>query len=147
MTTAPAVSSEALITEKEHAVHAWYLFTQGSNLKAIVPDWRTSTSPGTPHLSAEVVGPDAAEALHFFASDYPLVLGRPGDQRPVADYSVPGRVSCVWRSNGVWVELWHPDTQKTTSQSAPAPPRPQGPVFARLSIRRQFTRRSKETTA
>lgn len=30
--------------------------------------------------------------------------------RPQLDVSVPGRTSLVWRSGGVWVELWHPDT-------------------------------------
>ena len=126
MTTPPDTrensAPEALHTAKEHAVRAWHLFTRGSGLRVLVPGWQTSTSPdGRPHLSAEVVGPDAAEALRLFASDYPLVLGWLGDQRPFFDYSTPGRISCAWRCRGVWIEMWHSDTPQPAPVSEFSP--------------------------
>jgi hypothetical protein len=136
---------ETVATEKDHAVKAWYLFTNHRNFRARVPDWRETKAPdGSPRLVAEVVGPGAAHALRLFASEYPLVLGGVGDQRPGFDYSVPGRVTCVWRSNGVWVELWHPEPVSPAPEPAVAPSRPSlRSAFARPSGRLPFTRRSK----
>lgn len=125
--TIPA-PAQTLEDAKDHAIKSWYLFTDNRGLKARIPDWRTSTAPdGSPALSVEVVGPGAAYALSLFASQYHLVLGHPGDQRPQFDYSVPGRTSCVWRRAGVWVELWHPDT-------LPASPQPVPPVSAPAEV-------------
>jgi hypothetical protein len=137
--------SETVATEKDHAVKAWYLFTNHRNFKARVPDWRETKAPdGSARLVVEVVGPGAAHALRLFASEYPLVLGGVGDQRPGFDYSTPGRVTCVWRSNGVWVELWYPDAVTAVLEPARAPSRPPGRrLFARPSGRLPFTRRSK----
>jgi hypothetical protein len=144
-------TADALMYAKDHAVKAWYLFANHLNFKARVPDWRETKAPdGSPRLVAEVVGPGAAHALRLFASQYPLVLGGEGDQRPGFDYSTPGRVTCVWRRHGVWIELWHPDTVTAVLEPARAPSRP--PVrrlFTRPSGRLPFTRRSKtpkETT-
>jgi hypothetical protein len=144
---------EAVATEKDHAVKAWSLFTHNRNFKARVPGWRETTAPdGSPRLVAEVVGPGAAHALRLFASQYPLVLGGVGDQRPGFDYSVPGRVTCVWRSSGVWVELWHPEPVAPAPEPvvAPAPEPVVAPsrmslrkAFARPGGRLPFTRRSK----
>ncbi|MFD7995581.1 hypothetical protein [Streptomyces mexicanus] len=142
MTTLP--SDSALTAAKLHAIHAWTLFTRDRNLAARVPDWRTSTAPdGSPHLSAEVAGPGAAHALHAFAADYLLILGKPGDVRPQFDYSRPGRISCVWRSGGVWVELWHPE--EVAGLPAAVPSEPEAGV-SRASGRFLFTRRSKKET-
>lgn len=142
---------ETVATAKDHAVKAWYLFTNHRNFKARVPDWRETKAPdGSPRLVAEVVGPGAAHALRLFASEYPLVLGGVGDQRPGFDYSFPGRVTCVWRSKGVWVELWHPEPVSPAPEPAVAPSRPSlRSTFARPSGRLPFTRRfkaPKETT-
>jgi hypothetical protein len=50
---------------KKYAVQAWYLFANGRQFQAKVPDWRVGSTPdGAPRLSVEVVGPDAAAALH-----------------------------------------------------------------------------------
>lgn len=108
----------------EQAVRAWLLFTQERTVKARLSDWTTSRGPdGSPVITTRLVGPDADRWLRLFTSDYLLVLGRPGDQRPFFDYSTPGRVTCVWRSEGVWVQIWHPDTDPTDPGPRPEPPR------------------------
>ena len=81
-----------------------------------------------------------------------MILGRPGDQRPGFDYTVPGRVICVWRSEGVWVQIWHPDTDPTDPDPGPRPtPLPRAGVrrlLKRPSARLPYTRnRRKETPA
>lgn len=134
----------------EQAVRAWLLFTQERTVKAALSDWTASRGPdGSPVITTRIVGPDAGRWLRLFASDYLLVLGCPGDQRPGFDYSVPGRVTCVWRSEGVWVEIWHPDTDPPTP--GPHPERPPTGVrrlLKRPSARLPFTRnRHKETRA
>ncbi len=137
--------AEALIEAKQRAVHAWYRFAHDRNLQARVPDWRTSTAPdGTPKLSVEVVGPGAAHVLHLFASCYPLILGQPGDLQPTFTYDTPGRTSCVWRTGGVWVELWHPDTATGPHTPDGPVPAPQAPrTTRRPSGRLPFVRRTK----
>ena len=110
----------------------WNAFSTEMRGDAIAPSWRTGTAAdGAPLLTAEVVGAQKVEALHRFASQYPLALRGEGDQRPAYEYH-PGRTVCVWRTSGVWVELWHPDpvTPPTEPVQAPAPrpvPKP-GPV-------------------
>lgn len=149
-------TADALDYAKDHAVKSWYFFTGEHNFKAVIPDWRTGTAAdGRPRLTAQVTGPGAAHALELFVKDSFLMLGAPGDMRPRFDYSTPGRLSCVWRKSGVWVELWHPNTpaQASTSEApAPAPTTASSPP--RPSIRRTltrpggrlpFTRRKKET--
>lgn len=144
-------SARTAVTDaKAQAVQAWHLFTRERNLTARIPDWRTTTSPdGSPALSAEVAGPGAAHALRLFASEYHLVLRWPGDLRPQFDYTIPGRTACVWRSRGVWVELWHPDTVASLPPATkPAPPARRG-LLSLASARLPYTRRPttlKETT-
>lgn len=142
-------TATALIDAKEHAQVAWYEFTRYYGLKAIVPDWRVGTTPdGSPRLSVEVVGPYAQDALRMFAGGQAgLFLGSPGDLRPAFDYSTLGRVTCVWRTRGVWVELWHPEAAAIPA-SVPAPA--QRRRMSRPSGRLPFGRRNKtpkETTA
>jgi hypothetical protein len=126
-------TADALMYAKDHAMKAWYLFARERNFKAVVPDWRTGVSPdGSPTLSVEVVGPGAPHALRLFTSGHPITLGEPGDQRPGFDYSTTGRVTCVWRRHGVWIELWHPDATVAAPEPAISPSRP--------SLRRTLTR-------
>lgn len=142
MTTLPTDS--AITAAKLHAIHAWTVFTAERHLTARVPDWRTTSNPdGSPILSAEVAGPGAAHALRLFAAGADLVLHGPGDVRPQFDYSRPGRISCVWRSGGVWVELWHPE--EVAGLPAVVPSEPAAGV-SRASGRFLFTRRSKKET-
>lgn len=98
-------------------------------------DWQeTRTDDGTLLLSARVDGPNPGGALHQFADRQAQFLANrsllPGDQLPALDVSVPGREACVWRTDGVWVELWRPDTASSVPEPVPAPvPAPQ-PVQA-----------------
>jgi hypothetical protein len=99
------------IAAKDVASTAWYQYTKSHSLDALVPGWRVSTAPdGAPRLTVEVVGPDAEQALRGFAHEAFLILTAPDDTRPVMDTTVPGRIGCWWRTGGVWVEIWHPDT-------------------------------------
>lgn len=67
---------------------------------------------GTITLSAQITTRGGTLVLaEFAARAYDHFEGRPrtaGDQLPALDVSVPGREACVWRTGGVWVELWHP---------------------------------------
>ena len=109
--------------------------------------WQEGTLPdGSPSLSSQLTGGSALEALHRFASESLFSLGV-GDTRPAFDYSVPGRTACVWRSCGVWVELWVPDIPSVPV--APAQPARRR-ILSRPGGRLPFTRRprtdQKETT-
>ncbi|MEU3656466.1 hypothetical protein AB0E67_27395 [Streptomyces sp. NPDC032161] len=139
--------AEALIETKLAAVRSWYQAVRDRFPSALVPDWRVGTAKdGAPLLTVQVIGEHAQEALHHFASAYPLILGGSGDLRPVFEYR-PGRVVCVWRSNGVWVELWHHDLPAVPAPTPALMPQrrllsPSGrlPLGQRLTnIRRQYT--------
>ncbi|MYW46357.1 hypothetical protein [Streptomyces sp. SID161] len=140
---------------REHAIHSWILFVTTCGLTASLPTWTTGTAPdGNPVLSAEVAGPGAAHALSRFASEYHLTLPHPGDARPQFDVEVVDRTVLVWRRDGVWVELWHPNTVPAAPEPAQTAP---GPVQATpasavraalrgLGDRLPTTRRNKETS-
>lgn len=134
-----------------HARAAWALFITERNLHARLTDWHTGTAPdGTPQVSARVHGPGAEHALRRFTTEAYLVLGAAGDQRQAFDYGVPDRTSCVWRTGGVWVELWLPKTPAVAPAAAPAVEPASAPVRAPrvlsgLGARFNFTRRRKET--
>ena len=135
---------------KAQAVRAWLLFAEERGTKATLDGWTAGRgADGSPVLTARVVGPEAGRYLRLFTTEHPLILGRPGDQRPGFDYSVPGRVTCVWRSEGVWVELWHPDTDPTDPGPRPEPLRTGvRRLLKRPSARLPYTRnRRKETPA
>lgn len=118
-------TTSALDMAREHAVKSWRVFTDQRNLRAAFADWRTSTTPdGSPYLSVEVAGQGAAHALSRFSADYYLNLPHPGDVRPQFDVTAVGRTVLVWRYDGVWVELWHPDSPV----DAPQPVQPVQPV-------------------
>jgi hypothetical protein len=89
-------------------------------------------------LSAPVTGSDAAAALERIAAVGDLFGFGSSVYRAQLDFLVPGRVACVWRSNGVWVELWRSDTPS----DAPAPTR----ALSGPSGRLPFTRNRKENT-
>jgi hypothetical protein len=135
-------STSAVAEARDIAESTWKVFLRG---QSGIPDagaqpWREGTLPdGTPHLSARMTGDSALEALHRFASDSMFFLGS-GDTRPAFDYSVPGRTACVWRSRGVWVELWVPDVPSVSV----APVRPvRRRLLTRPGGRLPFTRRDK----
>jgi hypothetical protein len=130
-----------------HATRFWTHFTADRNLKARIPEWELGTAvDGALLVSFRVVGTQAVEALTGFAGipEYFRPL-EDDDLRPAFDYHVPGRVVCVWRTAGVWVELWCPDT--TAAAPAPAPaPVSRVPVASErsfLGARLKFTRNRK----
>jgi hypothetical protein len=136
-------TADAVGYAKEYAIKAWRLFTQERNFRAKAPDWRETTTPdGSPSLTAEVVGPGAAHALRLFTADYHVRLDYPGDQRPTFDYSTEGRVACVWRKYGVWIELWIPDSVRDLPAPVPSVSRR---LLKRPAGRFPFTRRLKES--
>lgn len=145
MTT--TVLSPLADTVREATVKRWRETEAGRREQLV--DWQeTRTQDGTLMLSARVDGPDPGGALHQFA-DRSLL---PGDQLPALDVMVPGREACVWRTDGVWVELWRPDTASAVPEPVPAPqpvqaapkPSPRSLLGGRLPFAR--TRRQ-ETTA
>jgi hypothetical protein len=150
----------ALGYAREHADKSWQLFARAKNLTDTRPAWEESVTPdGSLLLSGRLVGQRPTWALARFARDYWLVL-KPGDLRPQFDISVPGRTGLVWRFDGVWVELWHPDSAVDAPQvpevvlSAPVPAMPAPdpiPAEARRAFLRgpggrlRFTRRQRTT--
>ncbi|MFF1916160.1 hypothetical protein ACFVYE_32155 [Streptomyces sp. NPDC058239] len=139
--------ADALIETKLSAVRSWYLAVRDRYPSALVPDWRVGDAEdGAPLLTVQVIGEHAQEALHHFASAYPLVLGRSGDLRPVFEYR-PGRVVCVWRTNGVWIEMWHHDLPAVPAPTpALMPPRRQSSPSGRLPLSRRRTIRRQHAT-
>lgn len=128
--------------------------TATTSWRASLAPWTTSrTSDGDLMVSAEVRGEDAPVALREFTHTHSMLLERrpdrhPEDLLPVLDVADPDRIACVWRTDGVWVQLWHPDIR-------PARRRPSRTVRRRRLLaaaggRLPFTRKSrtpvKETT-
>jgi hypothetical protein len=133
----------------DHAVACWRAFAQGRGHDAHLPKWgawEVSVTPdGAPLVSGRVDGPAAVDALAGFASMpehwRPLAAD---DLRPVFTYGTPGRVTCVWRTVGVWVEVWRPEPAPGAPASAQAPSRPPADEPRRLpGARLPFTRTSK----
>jgi hypothetical protein len=137
-------TTNAVAEARDIAETAWALFLKG---QSGIPDagagpWHRGTLPnGMPCLSAQVTGDSALEALHRFAAGSLFSLGL-GDTRPGFDYSVPGRTACVWRSRGVWVQLWVPDVPSVPV--APAQP-VRRRILSRPGGRLPFTRRQRAT--
>lgn len=120
-TTTPAAGQARM-----HAEQAWQTFTQGRGLTDTKPAWEEEHTPdGSLLLSGLLTGPRARYALHRFARDYWMTLG-PADVRPQFDIHQPGRTVLVWRREGVWVQLWHPDSVVDAPQA-------QGPLEASLA--------------
>jgi len=143
-------------TVREATLKRWRETETGRREQLV--DWQaTRTVDGSLMLSARIVGPNPERALHQFADRQAQYLANrpllPGDYLPALDVTVPGREACVWRTDGVWVEIWHPDTT-TTAQGAPQPvpapalavpkPSPRGLLGGRLPFARN---RRKETAA
>ncbi|MGW2844400.1 hypothetical protein [Streptomyces sp. NPDC001274] len=121
--------AEALIETKESATRSWYQAVRDRYPSALVPDWRAGMAEDeAPRLTVRVIGERAQEALHHFASAYPLSLGNAGDLRPVFEYRT-GRVVCVWRTGGVWVEMWHHDTPVVPALTPAVMPKRLGGLF------------------
>ena len=152
------MTASTVSLEQQAAHRAWILFrstAQGSLLDAHLDGWQESGSPVGVLLSARVDGADASRAVVKFAEFEPTdrseTLGP--STCPQLDYTLPGRVACVWQSNGVWMELWAPDTVPASDTPAEAAPNPitapsppaRSPwrVLSRPSGRLPYTRRTK----
>jgi hypothetical protein len=112
---------------RAETLRIWHECTLGRHEN--LTNWSAQHTPdGALWLSAQAVGPDPAMILKRVAEVQASFLsGRitpgSGHQLPALDVSQPGRTAYVWRSAGVWVEMWH------TTQ--PSPPRPTPAVLAR----------------
>lgn len=144
MTISDTLHPDAL-TVKYDVFKSWRTAT--TNWRASLAPWTTSrTSDGELMVSAEVRGQDAADALRRFAGAYSMFLEHrpdrhPEDLLPVLDVTDPDCLACVWRTDGVWVQLWHPDIR-------PAQGRPSRTVRRRRLLsaaggRLPFTRKSR----
>ncbi|MFF7476616.1 hypothetical protein [Streptomyces sp. NPDC008092] len=134
---------DTVTAEKTATREAWTFTLKALNLTARLGNWEARTTDTGLILSAPVSGSDAVTAVRDFAATS-HIAGVCGDfQRAQLDYQVPGRVAAVWQSNGVWLELWTPDTE-------PGPPAPVQTVpkaFRRWRAGRlPNTRRRKENT-
>ncbi|MFF7631404.1 hypothetical protein [Streptomyces cyaneofuscatus] len=122
MTTTVPTADTALA--KARLIRDWE--ESGAGRHATLVAWVQSTTPdGVPMMSARLDVLPPAGALAVFAARQEVAVALrsgAGDVLPALDYSVPGRIGCVWREGGVWVEVWHPNTPE-----APAP-RPGPPV-------------------
>lgn len=120
--TIPALHPDA-ITAKYTTLKDWR--DSRSGRPETLGPWTTvRLDDGTLLVSGRITGPNSAEALRAFADRQTTHLAActvpEGDLLPVLDVSVPGRVACVWRTGGVWVELWHPDTPTVAPVPTPA---------------------------
>jgi hypothetical protein len=144
------MTDTTLTAVRLQAEEAWTVFTTNRGMPATLTDWTTTLTPdGQPSVTAQAVGPGAERALRVFTADTHIPLTHPGDTRQGFDYSysVPGRTACVWRSRGVWVELWVPDIPSVPVASAqPARRRILGRPGGRLPFTRRPRINQKETT-
>lgn len=124
-TMAPPRTAKAPIDyARDHAESAWRSHTRFHGYTdAPAAAWDVTTAPdGQPMVTCRVDGTEAREALETFAGGGILALLFSGDQRPVIDFGEPGRVACVWRTDGVWVSLWAAEPTAPAPVPAPAPP-------------------------
>lgn len=131
---------------RETTTRQWNGRLEHRNRRPIALHWETSTAAdGSPMVSARVESPFAQHALLVFVREGSLVLDTTGPcQQPTFDYSL-GRTACVWRTGGVWVELWHPESALVvpgppTSLVPAAVPKPRG-LWRSPSARLPFGRK------
>lgn len=137
-------------TVPEAALALWQHRQAGTGNVHTLTAWETSTAAdGRPLHEARLTCLNPVLVLEKFVMQNGLTASPVVQRLPVLDFSVPGRVQCLWLLDGEWVSLWAPDTQ-----DGPAP-HPVGvtPVEAdRLltaalaatpSARLRFTRRPK----
>lgn len=118
--------------------------------------WQTTRGEdGRLYLSAELRGPNPADALRAFMGRQALFLSlrvepsvesSADDVMPYLDFSTPGRTAAVWRLSGVWVEVWYPDVPDAAPRPVQRPPQA-ATVQARRGLggRLPYTRRNKTT--
>ncbi|GAA3153704.1 hypothetical protein ACFQ0X_43940 [Streptomyces rectiviolaceus] len=103
---------EGLYTPTRDAVRAWNQRHRGTAVADALTAWTSTTAhDGRPLHTARVDCPDAVNVLTRFVNNSPAGGVNGDQQRPVLDYSVPGRIGCLWLLDGEWIELWAPDGQ------------------------------------
>lgn len=114
-------------TPTDWAEHELRIRIPGTDLD----DWvHTTADDGRPLHTARVHHPDAAWQVQQIAESS-LTHGLEGaQQRPVLDYSVPGRLEMWWLFNGEWIVLWAPNTAVSVPKAATPVRMPQKPVQA-----------------
>ena len=129
MTTTVPTADTALA--KHRLIRDWY--DSGAGRQATLTNWVQSTAvDGAPMVSGRLAGPHPDDALAVFGArqeTYLALRPAPGDVLPALDYSVPGRTGLVWRQDGVWTEVWHPNTPE------PPTPHPGPPTAAAILLR------------
>ena len=119
---------------QEEATRLWDRRLDAKGRKPIPLEWSEpiTAADGSPLVSARVDSPFAATALtEFMRADAVVFNPSTWTRQPTFDYDVPGRTACLWRSGGVWVELWHPESALAVPgpPAAPVPaatPKPRG---------------------
>ncbi|MFE0207056.1 hypothetical protein [Streptomyces sp. NPDC058985] len=161
--TIPSLTPDAVLTKLE-TVKRW-AETEAGRHESLAAWTVSRLDDGSLFLSARVRGREPGRALHRFADRQAGYLANrphtPGDQLPTLDVSQAGREAVLWRTGGVWVELWHPDTvtvlPATPAAPSPAlappapataPAVPRRSLLSRASARLPYTRRAatKETS-
>lgn len=124
---------------------AWQHRFQDTAASGTLTDWKTSTAPdGRTLHTARVTGPNPTLRIAEFTDSATFQGVRPDQPRPALDFTVPGRVQCVWLLDGAWVELWAPDPQvPAVPPSFSAPDRVLQASPGTPSARLPFTRRLK----
>jgi hypothetical protein len=92
--------------------------------------WKvTRLDDGTLMVSARVSGPHPEQAFTQFVDRQALYMANrmdahtgAEDQMPAMDVTDPARTAAVWRTGGMWVEIWHPVTHAGSAEA----PRPDG---------------------
>ena len=124
-TTAPC---QTVAADEAHLAWYWHAGRHGIRNVHVTP-WEHVTAPdGTPMITAEAVGGEALLLVQSLNSEGVFTLDEPSDVRPRLDVSVPGRVACVWRTDGVWVSLWAAEPTPPAVRPSPAPRRASAPA-------------------
>ncbi|MFD8488680.1 hypothetical protein [Streptomyces sp. NPDC059712] len=137
MTTPTLPISELPANAQAARLEAEHLWAYTNRL---TPWTATRLDDGTISLSAQIRDRAGTLVLAEFASRACTYFegrpGTPGDQFPALDVSLPGREAVVWRTDGVWVELWHPVPAAPSAPPVRPVPSPRRFLGGRLPVGR-----------
>jgi hypothetical protein len=148
MMTVPELHPDVLAA-KYDALKVWRQCTLGRH--ETLTGWQTTTTAdGALWLSAQAQGPEPGPVLKKVAEcQFAHITNRAmpgsGHQIPALDVSQEGRTAYVWRTGGVWVEIWHANPPATPEPTPIRPSRPSPATALRgLGARLPYTRRPGE---
>lgn len=136
--TTPALHPDA-VKAKYDLLKRWRDTEAGR--KETLSSWKvTRLDDGALMVSARVRGPNPGQAFDQFVDRQAMYLAnRMGsettDRLPALDVTDPGRTAVVWRTDGVWVELWHPAEAAGRPQPRQAAPEPSTAVQGAPTLR------------